>query len=198
MYLSTIYSHLLATNNNRSFFLPQTSNYKHSSFILTFILTFIQNIYVHTPSSLLSSSVLPPSFLYLLLENCITKATLYTSGHRNCCTLYYASYCISMQCRYLACSLPPAHTPVHTGNLLSHLTGNHGQLKCRFNRRSWSFSRRSEVRHTNGLFFGARRAVAYPSVPMIRPNICTQAPMRSKVWQQLNTFRRKLHASPYY
>ncbi|KFY02237.1 hypothetical protein O988_02276, partial [Pseudogymnoascus sp. VKM F-3808] len=31
-----------------------------------------------------------------------------------------------------------------------------------------------------GLFFGARRAVAYPSDPMIRPSICTQAPMRPK------------------
>lgn len=78
--------------------------------------------------------------------------------------------------------------------------GNYGQLKGQFNvgdGQSWSFRRRSEVGHTQGLFFGARRAVAYPSGPMIRPNICTQAPMRSPVWQQLNTFRRKstpLHA----
>ena len=51
------------------------------------------------------------SCIYLLLENCMSDATLCTSGPR---TLSHsnASYCsISMQCRYLAYSLLPRILP---------------------------------------------------------------------------------------
>lgn len=134
--------------------------------------------------------------------------TLCTSGPRTCCTvpfimLHTILYINAMQVSRMLPSLPRILPCIQeTYSRISQVNNPYGQLKGQFNvghGRSWSFTRRSEVGHTNGLFFGARRAVAYPSVPMIRPNICTQAPMRSKVWQQyqqFNTFRRKVHTSP--
>lgn len=105
-----------------------------------------------------------------------------------------------MQCRYLAC-LPPSRAYPRAYRKLTLASCSEfwpSQRPFKSFRHPSGLSVVDQRSVTmKGLFFGARRAVAYPSDPMIRPNICTQAPIRPKVWHELSTPQYKetpLHA----
>ena len=121
---SYVLRYLIATINNRylslfpsSFLQPLTPN----------ILTFIQYISPYSSHTYLHL----PSCIYCW-KTALTDATLCTSGPRTC-TIYASYYGISMQCWYLACSLPSsrAYSRAYRKLTLSSRS-NSGQLKGQF------------------------------------------------------------------